>query len=184
MKTVIISMLLAIWAYAGQAQEITQLEEARVLYTPEGAIVSSSGDSFSFNVNENYAGEFAEDPIAFMKANFNIQNFIASVKDKNYDSYLISFRSHNGLLRADFNKHGELVRTSQSFKNILLPLDVRQSVYNDYKGWSMVKNKYLASGDMDRIDKEMYKIKLVKDNKTQNVKIDPRQLRPGEVASN
>ena len=183
MKTLIFSfLLLAVTAFT-QAQEI-QLEEAKVGFTAIDAKITRDADAYSYRINENYTGEFMKDPIAFMKANFDINNFMAEVADEDYDSYQVTFRSGQGLLKASYDKHGELVRTYQKFENIVLPLDVRREVYNASKGWTMIENKYIASGDSDIIDKELYKVKLEKGNRTQTIKLDGRALGRTSVASN
>lgn len=184
MKTLIISFLLVLSAAIGQAQDVTVLDEARVGFAPLNTDISADGDSFTFTVNESYTGEFVKNPIAFMKANFDIQNYIAEVGDENFDTYLVTFRSSNGFLRADFNEDGDLVKTQQNFKNILLPLDIRREVYNGAKGWTMVQNKYIASGRGDLVEKEIYRVKLQKGSRKQNVKIDGRNLGIASVASN
>lgn len=183
MKTLIFSfLLLAVTAFT-QAQEI-QLEEARVGFAPIDAKITKDADAYSYRINENYAGQFMKDPIAFMKENFDINNFMAEVANEKYDSYQVTFKSGQGLLKAHYNKNGELVRTFQKFENIVLPLDVRREVYNTTKGWTMIENKYIASGNSDLIEKEVYKVKLEKGNKTQTIKLDGRSLGRTSVASN
>ncbi len=48
----------------------------------------------------------------------------------------------------------------------------------------MVQNKYIASGKADRLDNEVYKIKIENGKQRQNIKIDPRDIGDSEVASN
>lgn len=174
MKTLIFSLLLIAVTTFSQAQEITQLEEAKVGFAPLDTKITRDGDNFSYKVSEAYTGEFSKDAIAFMKANFDINNFIAEVNNDDYDSYVITLRSSNGLLTADFDKEGNLVRTFQKFKDIVLPLDVRREVYIANKGWTMTENKYIASGRGEILEKETYKIKLENGNQKRSMKLDPR----------
>ncbi|MCH4824244.1 hypothetical protein ML462_13785 [Gramella lutea] len=173
MRTLIFSLLLIAVTTFSQAQEITQLEEAKVGFAPFDTKVTRSGDSFIYTVNESYAGEFTKDAIGFMKAHFDIDNFIAEFEGE-YDNYLVSLRSSKGFLNADFDKDGNLVKTYQKFKDIVLPLDVRREVYMANKGWTMTQNKYIASGRGELIEKEVYKIKLENGSSKKSVKIDPR----------
>jgi hypothetical protein len=168
-----------------KAQEITQLEETNVTFQPFVTNVDSYNDnSFSFMVDENYAGEFSNNPIEFMKANFDIQSLISFLDERNnnglqknyYGSYLVTFSTNKGDLVAKFSTDGELEETSQNFKNILVPSDIRRELYRSYKGWNMVKNTYTASGDSDKIDKELYRIKLRNGNKSKIVKIVPNRM--------
>ncbi|MFD1096501.1 hypothetical protein [Salegentibacter chungangensis] len=182
MKTLIISALLVFLAFSGKAQEITQLEEAKVI-VPSSVKLSTNLSELTFNVEEDYAGEFTKDPIKFMKENFDIQSVIDQTGEE-YDSYVVTFLSSKGHLKADFDNDGELVRTNQKLKNIMLPLAVRNELYNSHKGWTMVSNKYVASGKSDRIDRAVYRIKLENGNKTARVKIDPMRLEGIAVANN
>ncbi|SDR96973.1 hypothetical protein [Gramella sp. MAR_2010_147] len=186
MKTLIFSLLLIAGTLVGHAQEqeITQLEEAKVGFAPLDAKITRIGDSFSYTVEETYSGEFSENAIAFMKANFDIKNFIAEFEGDKYSSYLVTFKSSKGYLSADFNHEGELVRTSQKFKDIVLPLDIRRELYMANKGWTMTSNKYIASGRGDVLDNEVYKVKLEMGNQKRNVKLDPRSVSGIAVAIN
>ena len=184
MKTLFFSLLFVFAATFAQAQEITQLEEAKVGFAPLDAEVIEDGDSFTYIVTESYAGEFMDDPIAFMKANFDIQNFIAKYEDRGYDTYNIVFQNGKGYLKADFNSDGEVIKTFQKFKDVVLPLDVRRELYNSNKGWTMTTNKYTASGQGDLVEREQYKIKLENGNSKRTVKIDPRSVAKTSVASN
>lgn len=174
MKTLIFSLLLVVATTIGHAQEITQLEEAKVGFAPLDAEITRDGNSFSYSVKETHAGQFAKDAIGFMKANFNIQNFIAATADEGFDSYLVTFTSGNGYLSADFDADGNLVKTFQKFKDIVLPLDVRREVYMQNKGWTMVSNKYTASGNGDLLEREQYRIKLENGSQKRTMKLDPR----------
>lgn len=173
MRTLIFSLLLIAVTTFSQAQEITQLEEAKVGFAPLDTEVTRSGDSFIYTVNESYAGEFSKDAIGFMQEHFDIDNFIAEFEG-DYDNYLVSLRSSKGFLNADFDKEGNLVKTYQKFKDIVLPLDVRREVYMANKGWTMTQNKYIASGRGELIEKEVYKVKLENGNSKKSIKIDPR----------
>lgn len=176
MKTLFFSLLLIVVTFAGHAQEqeITQLEEAKVGFAPLDAKISRIGDSFSYSIEEEYSGEFSKDAIAFMKSNFDIDNFIAEFGGNEYTSYLVTFKSSKGHLAADFNGKGELIKTYQKFQDIVLPLDVRREVYMANKGWTMTSNKYIASGSGDLIEKEVYKVKLENGDQKRTIKLDPR----------
>ncbi|MDX1544067.1 MAG: hypothetical protein R3214_08990 [Christiangramia sp.] len=183
MKTLIFSLLLIIATSIGHAQKITELEEAKVGFAPLDVEVTENGDSFTYTVNEAYAGQFVKDPIAFMKANFDIKNFISAHEDRNYDSFNLTFKSGQGFLKADFDKEGKLIRTFQKFQNIVLPLDVRRELYMANKGWNMTENRYIASGRGELLEKELYKIKIENGSRSKNIKLDPRSMGRTSVAS-
>jgi len=184
MKNLIIYSLFLFCIVSVKAQEVTRLEATTVTFEPFVTDVISYLDNNAFMVTESAAGEFTKNPINFMKANFDIQNFISYLEQKkstdlqksHYESYQVTFSSDKGYLEAKFSKDGELTETAQNFKNILVPLNIRRELYTNYKGWNMVKNTYTASGKSDQIDKELYRIKLKNGNKSQTVKIVPDRM--------
>jgi hypothetical protein len=190
MKNVIFYSLLLLCVVSVKAQEITLLEETNVTFQPYVTNVDSYFDnSFSVMVDENYAGEFSKNPIEFMKENFDIQSFISFLDENNtglqktdHEYYRVTFSTNKGDLVAKFSKDGELEETSQNFKNILVPSDIRRELYRSYKGWNMVKNTYTASGEGDQIDEELYRIKLKNGNRSQIVKIVPDRMGSDIVA--
>lgn len=184
MKTLIICLVFALVAGVSRAQKITELKEAKVGFAPLSSEVVRDGNSYAFNVKESYAGEFETNPIAFMEAYFDIQNFIDEVKHENYDSYQVTFSSKKGRLKADFDKEGNLEATSERFKNILLPASLREQLYRDHKGWAMVKNVRVSRGESGVIDTEFYRIKLRNGDKRKILKIDGIAAERNEVVSN
>jgi len=184
MKNLIIYSLFLFCIVSVNAQEVTKLKATTVTFDPFVTDVISYLDNNAFIVKESVAGEFTANPIKFMKANFDIHNFISFLDQKkstdlqksHYESYRVTFSNSKGYLEAKFSKDGELTETAQNFKNILVPLNVRRELYTNYKGWNMVKNTYTANGKSDQIDRELYKIKLKNGNKSQTVKIVPDRM--------
>ena len=76
MKSLIIYSLLLFCVIFVKAQEVTQLKTTTITFEPIGFDVVANLDNYSFIVKENYAGAFSENPINFMKENFDIQSFI------------------------------------------------------------------------------------------------------------
>lgn len=179
MKGILILSLLGVFA-AGQAQVI-QLEETKINYSPRAVVVSADSGKLILNVAEEYKGQFSNDPIKFMNDNFNIFDFKKSQKEK-YDSYLVDFRSNKGHLLATFDRNGELVKTYQRFKNCKMPVSIRQEIFQNNKGWSIVNYKYFATGKSDKIDKETYTVHLVSGKEKKTLKIHPE--RATKIASN
>ncbi len=184
MKTLFIYLVLVIWAGVSQAQEITELKEAKVGFAPLSSEVIRDGNNYSFNVKETYTGEFEANPLAFMEAYFDIHNFIDEVRDEEYDGYQVTFRSKKGRLQADFDERGNLQATSERFKNILLPANIREQLYREHKGWEMVKNIRMTRGENGLVNKEMYRIKLKNGTQRKILKIDGLAAERSEVASN
>ena len=182
MKTLVVILMLASFSFSSYAQRITELEETKVAYSPIVLAETDNPDEYRYEVNDGFAAEFTENPMAFMESYFDISNFIEEVKDKDYNSYLVRFSTDKGFLEANYSKDGELNRTRQLFKDIALPLAVRNELWRQTEGWSMVKNSYKAKGQRNLLDEELYRIKVVKNNKSKIIKIDPKNINEERVA--
>lgn len=181
MKNLFLCLVLLLSGAIAQAQ-IIELEEAKVDYFPN--LKSGNDGSYSYVVKEKFSGEFTSDAIGFMKANFDIHAFMNKIGEEiGAEGYLVTFRNGQGFLEADFDKKGELRGTHQQFRDILVPDQIRKDLYRNHQGWTMVKNKYVASGRGDILDKEMYRVKLQKGNEVRTVKINPRAPGNSGVAS-
>ncbi|MCG2432047.1 hypothetical protein [Aequorivita xiaoshiensis] len=172
MKTLFIFILLSLTTVAINAQEVTILDETKLFYAPLNISVTQEGDSYIYNIKESHSRQFSRDPIGFLRSNFDIQSFIAHTADSKYHAYLVTFKSTNGSLEADFDSNGRLLETRQQFKNVLLPPDVRNNIFNDYKGYTVTKAKYSARTKGEILTKAIYKIKLENGKNKQTLKID------------
>lgn len=185
MKTLVIYLTVVLWAGVLNAQEVIQLNEARVSFHPINAEVTHSDNSFSYAVKPNYARQFENNPLQFMKENFNIKNYISQVAaDNNYDSYQVSFKSRRGQLIADFDRSGTLLKTSQRFEDVILPQELRKQLANEYKGWSVIKTIHKARGNGIENNVDFYKIKLANGKEKKMIKIDAGSRALSEVAIN
>ena len=84
----------------------------------------------------------------------------------------MDFRSTKGHLLANFNKEGDLVRTFQRFKNVILPRAVTRNILKSHKGWRILSTVYVASGKED-IEKQLYKVKIKNGKKGKTLRIRP-----------
>lgn len=174
MKNVFLLLLMMGILTTGQSQ-IIQLEETDVRFSPKIQKMSSLKDGMVLKINEEYAGEFSKNPLLFMQENFNIQNFIDELNNESYNYYVVDFRSSKGKLEAWFDGQGNLIETTQRFKNVALPRSIAHSLVKDYEGWTMTRNIYKAFGDGEGIASEKYIIRLKNGNKNQTLRISPEK---------
>lgn len=172
MKTLIVILLLVAATTVSQSQNVTLLPEVKIGVSALNAKVIRSGDQFTIKIDKVHAPEFGKNPIAFMKSYLDMKSFIANLSDEEYDSYQVTFKSQKGNMVANFDDEGNLVNTRQSFKNILLPYNLRRDLYTAYQGWIMTKNKYDATTKGEIINKETYRITFRKGKQKENVTID------------
>ena len=174
MKSLIVFLLIVCGMFIGQAQVVTQLKETKVEFAPYTIIPTSDLDSYEVVIKESYTGLFSKNALKFVKENFDAKKLIQAINEPDYDSYLISYRSSKGYLDATYTKNGELERTYQKFQNIALPFEIRNQVYTNHKGWTMIKNTYVASGKGNMLNKELYRVTLENGKNRRNIKIQPR----------
>lgn len=179
MKTFIITWILVFGMSTLQAQKVIKLDAATVTYNAPKVVTISNLQNFEFEVKEDYENHFMKNPIRFLQENFDIKSF--NFED-DIENIQVSFLSRKGYLNATFNKKGELMKTSQRFRDIALPHKVLRDIYKDNIGWTMASNLYKASGKGSRIDRELYKIKFTQGKQRKYVKYVPQQMNGGRVA--
>jgi c-di-GMP-related signal transduction protein len=88
-----------------------------------------------------------------------------------YDTYFVSFYIPEGSILAQYDKDGNLMRTTEKFKNIKIPRSVQIAVANKYPQWKIAKDVYLVSyfGPNEEASKR-YKLLLENGDKRLRVK--------------
>jgi hypothetical protein len=160
MKNLIIMVCIVLAVGMTQAQEKVLLDPVVIEHDAQKVFTASNVEGANFIIEEERFNEFFEDPIGFAKKNFDITPF----KLEEDTECEVKFTCSKGYLQAVFNKSGDLVSTRQRYKDILVPADLRDRLLEEHKGWTMVRNKYIAEGEGDQINKEVFKIKLVEMN--------------------
>lgn len=187
MKTMMIFLLMVFTVSNLKAQkelkEMNQLDEAIVTYRHNVKVTGDLGDA-TLDVKEDYKGQFHDNPVKFCDETFDIVGLINSVDSDKYNRYEITFNNRKGYIRATYDDVGALLKTSQKFRNIILPHDIRQKLFRDYEGWTMTKNKYTARGEGNRISKAKYRIRMSKGNTSKIVKINMNNISSGRIAGN
>ncbi|TBW29141.1 hypothetical protein [Gramella sp. KN1008] len=170
-KFITLLLLVAGFVYTSNAQ-IIQLEEAELTFEPTAQIVFEDYANGIVKVKEVYAKQFQSNAVKFLQENFDIHRFMRAVGEDN-DQVRITVKSSNGILLASYDNDGNLEKTYQRFKNVPLPPAIRNQVYAQYEGWTMTKNKYVASGMADNLDREKYLIDLQRGKDKERLKITP-----------
>ena len=85
--------------------------------------------------------------------------------DYEKEEYYVQFKIPEGEILAIYDNEGEIIRTSEKFKDISLPLAVSNAIVEKYPGW--------------RISSDIYRVSYVKDgklNKTYKLFIEKRNV--------
>jgi hypothetical protein len=110
------------------------------------------------------------------------EKFISYDLGKDYqgfDSYLVVLESPKGSLSATYNHNGKLTSVIENYENVQLPAKVIYSVYKEYPGWTIVKDKFLYNQKEGDIQKKEYNLKIQKDNTVRKIVIKPN----GEIVN-
>jgi len=161
MKNLIITLIITAFTAVSFAQEKTiPLEEVEVL-----------------GVNYKYLdalGEgFVAKPVRVLQqsvANFDLKT-IDGYEDEEKEFY-VYFKIPVGKILAVYDKEGEIMRTSERFKDIRLPLAVSNAIVEKYPGWTIEGDIYLVSYIKNKKISKTYKLFLEKDGNHKRVKTD------------
>ena len=92
-------------------------------------------------------------------ASFDLKSL--AIYDNEEKDYYVYFKIPQGKILAIYDKNGEIIRTSEKFKDISLPLAVSNAIVEEYPGW--------------RISSDIYRVTYVRDgelNKTYKLFIE------------
>lgn len=103
-------------------------------------------------------------------ANYDLKN--AEFYEDETMKYDVYFFIPEGKILAVYNGEGEILRTSERFKDVSLPLSVSNAVVAEYPGWSISGDYYLVTYRKNRGSTKMYKLFLEKGEEKKRVKTD------------
>lgn len=170
MKKIILCLLLFGFFSSGHSQIL--LKETKIENSPKSMKLHPVSDNLLIKIPEMSVGEFAKDPLAFMKSNFDVQRFIVENERRDFDTFFVNFKSKKGNLVAEFDRSGDLMTSAQRFKNVKLPDNERLQLLEKYRDAAIVGNKYVAISEGWDLKKEYYIVKIKDGNKTRRVKIN------------
>ncbi|MEN8185865.1 MAG: nicotinate-nucleotide adenylyltransferase [Bacteroidota bacterium] len=89
-----------------------------------------------------------------------------------YDFYQVYFYIPDGKIVAAYDKEGNLLRTIEKFKNVKVPKNVLNSVYERFPGWTIYSDVYKVNYHHQKGTKAEYKMKLQNGDKKMRVRTD------------
>ncbi|MBO0340304.1 MAG: nicotinate-nucleotide adenylyltransferase [Bacteroidota bacterium] len=89
-----------------------------------------------------------------------------------YEVYNVDFFIPEGKILAAYDKDGKIIRTVEKFKNINLPLAVKEAILDRFPGWTITKDVYLVRYHEGKDVKKRYKLKLENGDQVLRVKVD------------
>ena len=103
-------------------------------------------------------------------ANFDLKN--ANFYEDETLDYNVYFYIPEGKILAVYNGEGEILRTSERFKDVSLPLSVANAVVDEYPGWRISGDFYLVTYRRNSGATIMYKLFLKKGEEKKRIKTD------------
>lgn len=113
-------------------------------------------------------------------AHFDLKN--ADVYNDEYDTYEVRFYIPKGVILVAYDKNGEVLRTIERFKNVKLPVAVRNTILTTFPGWELTKDSYRVIYKNNE-SKKIYKVVLEKVGKVLRIKIDEQGTIIGDKSS-
>lgn len=142
-----------------------------VLILPLKEFAAENPSKKSIAIAKAREKEFSEAALAYVRNNIDISDYINIQNSEEGALYQIVFKSNRGFLKNIYDSSGTLKKSYQKFENVMLPYEIRNQIYKDYPGYDVENISYRAFGKEADVEKEIYKISIVKDGKLKNIKI-------------
>ncbi|MGY5849450.1 hypothetical protein [Salegentibacter sp. F14] len=185
MKKLIFAVVLMGVVFSSYAQKVIRLDEVTMELASETLKLNPDSQTLIVSIPERYSGHFQENPLRFVRENFDIQRFIAANRDAEYEVYDVHFKTNKGDLKVRFNQNGELLTSYQLFKNVRMPYATAVSILNQNPNYTIEGNKHIASSRGSwTLNKEIFKVKLRNGSKTKNIKVNLDKSGMGILAAN
>lgn len=92
--------------------------------------------------------------------------------DGRSETFEVVFKANKGSIIATYDNKGNVLTTIERFKDVKIPVIVRNTVYQEYPGWTTHGNSYSVSYIKNEGAKKIYKIQIRKGNLKKKLKID------------
>ena len=86
--------------------------------------------------------------------------------------YFIEFKSEKGSMYTTYDRKGEITRCKENYKNIALPVEVRDEILKDNLGWELKGSEYSTLYKDGEVFKKVYKVYLIKGKEKKIMIID------------
>jgi len=104
-------------------------------------------------------------------AMYNVKN--TDLYSDEYDSYSVTFYIPDGYIVAAYDDEGNLLRTIERFKDVKLPMNIRNKVTKKFPNWAIASDVYTVKYESkDGMAKKQYKIKLTNSGEVIRIKVD------------
>jgi hypothetical protein len=134
---------------------------------PHKIVVKNAGKKFSYYLPDD------NQSLSVKKLESDFVAYNISNDSEDYESSYVVIREGKGVLMANYDSNGKLIRVEEKYYDTQLPMSIIQSVYKAYPGWQIVKDKYVYSQKNGEMTKREYFLKLKKENEIIKLKVNP-----------
>jgi hypothetical protein len=166
MKTLAIGLVVLGFTSLGFAQNMN--DETKEIEL-EDLIVNSSNKDYFNNVSEEYKMTDFVKELQYQAAKYNVSD--CSSFDGRSEFFKVSFKGNKGKILATYNRNGKIVKTSERYKDVILPKDIIKSVLSQYPNSDFLKVTYTVNYNHQKDVEKTYKIQIMRDNLVKNLKI-------------
>ncbi len=93
--------------------------------------------------------------------------------DGRKDPFRVTFKGNKGHIIADYDRYGKIVKSSERYDNIALPVDLVKAVLIQYPKSTFLKVAYSVDYEDSKSVEKFYKVQISKDGKIRDLKIKP-----------
>ncbi len=93
-----------------------------------------------------------------------------------FEAYEVFFEQHNGSIIATYDAKGKIMESYEKFRDITLPLPIREYIAERNPGWQIHKDVYIVSYFDDKDVSKVARVQLVKDGLKKNLKINVNEV--------
>lgn len=165
MKKILIGLLAIGCTHLTYAQNFNEETLAKKLKGVD-VISKSSNSAYLEDVHSNDLSLKIRE-LEYMAATYDITKTMA-YEPGIPSTYKVVFRDSSSQIIATYNSGGEIIGSSEKFKNVKLPLRLSTAISKKYPGWEFCNDVYSVTYSKDKGVRKMYKVQIKKDGiKTQ-----------------
>ncbi|MBM1107907.1 hypothetical protein JQC67_17260 [Aurantibacter crassamenti] len=128
-------------------------------------------------INTNYLSKINEETVSprvlelqHIAAHFNLSK--SSIYKGKGSNYVVSFKKTNGEILATFNDRGIILYSMGKFKDVILHMPVRNTIYKTHPGWFVLTSTYKTSYSIEAGVENIYRVKIGKGELQKRLRID------------
>lgn len=167
MKKTVLSLMLISAVCIGFAQENEQAIELK------GVTVSPLNLDYVYTVVDKNMPPSVQ-KLERKAAQFDVTEL--DIYNGQFEAYEVFFEQNNGSIIATYDSEGKILQSYERFKNITLPLAIREHIYKGHPGWKINKDIYIVSYYDNRDVSKVAKVQLIKDGLKKNLKVDINEI--------